>query len=590
MFVQVHASLLACGRTSDTPSDAPARGEDPTADGPQEDPTGADGQRDRTLELGASCENPQDGYRIGYPTSWHANDGEVTEPCRVFDVAPPEVAPNTVLPLASSVLLLVEPWDLARMRELIDDDPATDVGGLVDTEIGGRAAVRVDGHATGETYLDAGIEVHRTYVDLGGRTLVAQASELGEPDPEVRREVITAMLRTLEAIERSAPDTAGDDEVASEDGAESRSEEPAEDGAEARAEERVAMVAHAGREPRSGGDGRDPLTDGRAYLVDVRGGHHDGFARLTLGFDEAAPTYEVAPTDGPILAFPSGEGLGLVGSHYLEVVTSGTRVDLTGDEPVETYDGPSRIEGPGAPIVEVAMSGDHHGEMTWVIGMDGSAPFAVAELEDPARLVIDVVDQDRGQPMFRVLDPLSATTVAPRRATGQLPPGTRQRSGYGRQARPGPDRATGRRTPRPFGPATTVAARGKGRVSDREPTDAEIILRSLDDPAAFAAVFDRHYDAIQRFLWTRVGRRAEDVTSEVFKVAFQQRERYDPSFPSARPWLFGIASRLAKQQHRQEARGRDVVDRMGQLLRTSRRPARKHGCTSSRRAHPSPRR
>lgn len=100
-------------------------------------------------------------------------------------------------------------------------------------------------------------------------------------------------------------------------------------------------------------------------------------------------------------------------------------------------------------------------------------------------------------------------------------------------------------------------------MSDRDPTDADIIVGSWEDPARFAAIFDRHYDAIHRFLSTRVGRRAEDLTSEVFKIALQQRDRYDPDYPSAKPWLFGIASRLAKQQHRREAQTQEVASRMG---------------------------
>ena len=100
-------------------------------------------------------------------------------------------------------------------------------------------------------------------------------------------------------------------------------------------------------------------------------------------------------------------------------------------------------------------------------------------------------------------------------------------------------------------------------MPDDRPTDAELIAASATDPPRFAAVFDRHYDAIHRFLSTRVGPRAEDVAAEVFKVAFQQRDRYDPSFPSARPWLFGIAARLAKQQHREEARSDEVASRLG---------------------------
>ncbi len=92
-------------------------------------------------------------------------------------------------------------------------------------------------------------------------------------------------------------------------------------------------------------------------------------------------------------------------------------------------------------------------------------------------------------------------------------------------------------------------------MADGEATDAELITRSQREPTVFASVFDRHYDTIHRFLWSRVGDRAEDLAAEVFRIAFQQRDRYDPAFESARPWLFGIANRLIKQHYRQWARG-----------------------------------
>ena len=100
-------------------------------------------------------------------------------------------------------------------------------------------------------------------------------------------------------------------------------------------------------------------------------------------------------------------------------------------------------------------------------------------------------------------------------------------------------------------------------MADGQATDADLITRSRREPAAFATVFDRHYDAVHRLLWSRIGDRAEDLTAEVFRIAFQQRERYDPAYASARPWLFGIANRLIKQEYRQWARGDDLAARAG---------------------------
>lgn len=91
-----------------------------------------------------------------------------------------------------------------------------------------------------------------------------------------------------------------------------------------------------------------------------------------------------------------------------------------------------------------------------------------------------------------------------------------------------------------------------------EDTDADVIARSWEDPSAFAVVFDRHYHAIHRFLWVRVGQAAEDVAAEVFRIAFERRRDYEIRYPSAKPWLFGIASRQAKEHHRSRARIREL--------------------------------
>jgi RNA polymerase sigma-70 factor (ECF subfamily) len=86
-------------------------------------------------------------------------------------------------------------------------------------------------------------------------------------------------------------------------------------------------------------------------------------------------------------------------------------------------------------------------------------------------------------------------------------------------------------------------------------TDADAIAASLTAPHAFAAVFERHFDAIHRFLRGRVGAAlAEELASETFVRAFSARARYDRAFPDARPWLFAIATNLVRGQRRAEAR------------------------------------
>ena len=72
--------------------------------------------------------------------------------------------------------------------------------------------------------------------------------------------------------------------------------------------------------------------------------------------------------------------------------------------------------------------------------------------------------------------------------------------------------------------------------------DAATIRRSLDAPAAFGVVFDRHFEAVYAFAARRVGTDlAEEVAAEAFARAFAARRRYDGAPADALPWLLGIA-------------------------------------------------
>jgi RNA polymerase sigma factor (sigma-70 family) len=93
-------------------------------------------------------------------------------------------------------------------------------------------------------------------------------------------------------------------------------------------------------------------------------------------------------------------------------------------------------------------------------------------------------------------------------------------------------------------------------VEDRPtPTDAVLIVASLTDPARFEPVFERHYDAIHRYLARRGGwQLAEDHTMSVFLKAFESRHRFRPSVDDARPWLYGIATNVLRRHARTERR------------------------------------
>lgn len=93
-------------------------------------------------------------------------------------------------------------------------------------------------------------------------------------------------------------------------------------------------------------------------------------------------------------------------------------------------------------------------------------------------------------------------------------------------------------------------------------SDAEIVAQSRRDPNAFALIFDRHYDAISSYVGRRVDRGlADELASETFVRAFARRDAYDLARVDARPWLYGIATKLLHKHHRAEERRRRAYAR-----------------------------
>ena len=86
-------------------------------------------------------------------------------------------------------------------------------------------------------------------------------------------------------------------------------------------------------------------------------------------------------------------------------------------------------------------------------------------------------------------------------------------------------------------------------------SDSDSITRAAADPQAFAQVFDRHAGVVESFLRRRLGPdAAQDALSETFLTAFRRRDSFDHEWESARPWLLGIASRVAAKHRTTEAR------------------------------------
>jgi RNA polymerase sigma-70 factor, ECF subfamily len=86
-------------------------------------------------------------------------------------------------------------------------------------------------------------------------------------------------------------------------------------------------------------------------------------------------------------------------------------------------------------------------------------------------------------------------------------------------------------------------------------SDAEILARTSKHPELFGVVFDRHFATIHRYLERRVGHDAADeLSGEVFRIAFERRSRFRPIHESALPWLYGLATNLVLKRWRGEIR------------------------------------
>jgi RNA polymerase sigma-70 factor (ECF subfamily) len=118
------------------------------------------------------------------------------------------------------------------------------------------------------------------------------------------------------------------------------------------------------------------------------------------------------------------------------------------------------------------------------------------------------------------------------------------------------------RTASPDGPRAD-GVRAGGCCADGS-DDAAVIACSLRSAECFATIFHRHAPAIYRYISRRLGPdSAEDLVAETFLVAFRHRRRYDRVYRDARPWLYGIATRLVSRHRRDEIRFFQAIARTG---------------------------
>jgi RNA polymerase sigma-70 factor (ECF subfamily) len=72
------------------------------------------------------------------------------------------------------------------------------------------------------------------------------------------------------------------------------------------------------------------------------------------------------------------------------------------------------------------------------------------------------------------------------------------------------------------------------------PSDNVALAASVAIPAAFSAVFNRHFEVVHGYVRKRVGASlADDLAAQTFLIAFDRRGSYDLERPSAQPGCSG---------------------------------------------------
>src|SRR5256885_5625921 len=82
--------------------------------------------------------------------------------------------------------------------------------------------------------------------------------------------------------------------------------------------------------------------------------------------------------------------------------------------------------------------------------------------------------------------------------------------------------------------------------------ERELVERAKRDPRQFGALYDRHFQQIYRFIYSRVREQtaAEDVTSEVFMKALKAMPRYQDTGRPFAAWLYQIAVNAIADRYR----------------------------------------
>jgi len=189
-------------------------------------------------------------------------------------------------------------------------------------------------------------------------------------------------------IDDPATDDEATDDPAADDDA------PAEDDADADADRDERAIEPLAADPSTDERTQEGSFGDRLEVTEVRVGSHDGFDRVTFELDgDGTVGWSIRLDDEPT-SQGSGQPIEVAGDTSLWVALEPLTYP---DDPDAGLAAPERVAAPDGAVVltEVVQDTLFEGYHTFAIGLEEAVPFAIERLEDPQRLVIDLVTEDR---------------------------------------------------------------------------------------------------------------------------------------------------------------------------------------------------
>ena len=191
------------------------------------------------------------------------------------------------------------------------------------------------------------------------------------------------------ATDDDPADDPADDDPADDDPAPTEDDEARDTDPDERAVEPLGDAPATDRRTEEGSVGE------RLEVTEVRVGTHDGFDRVTFVLDgDGTVGWSIGPEDEPT-SQGSGEPIEVAGATTLWVALEPLTYP---EDPDAGLAAPDRVAGPEDAVVltEVVQDTLFEGYHTFAVGLEEAVPFAVERLEDPQRVVIDLVPEDLG--------------------------------------------------------------------------------------------------------------------------------------------------------------------------------------------------